>query len=137
MLAAIWLIFAVNPASLAQTHLKLPSGDDDYRELLEEQRSGPCETCGVVTAIRTRTHEGARRRNPAPALAPSLVSTPIIGTGNVVEEARNVNAPVTTYVVTVRHEDGSFAFIEQYDEPAVRKGDRVRVFEGRVELRND
>ncbi len=73
----------------------------------------------------------------APPIAPSLVTTPIIGTGRVVEDARSANAPMTTYVVTVRYEDGSYAFIEQYDEPAVSKGDQVRVFEGRVEPRND
>lgn len=73
----------------------------------------------------------------APPIAPSLVTTPIIGTGSVLEDARSANAPMTTYVVTVRYEDGSYAFIEQYDEPAVSKGDQVRVFEGRVEPRND
>jgi hypothetical protein len=46
-------------------------------------------------------------------------------------------APITTYVITVRYEDGSFAFIEQSDQPVVSKGDRVRVVEGRVEPRND
>jgi hypothetical protein len=37
----------------------------------------------------------------------------------------------------VRYEDGTYAFIEQHDEPVVSKGDRVRVVEGRVELRQD
>ena len=137
ILVAIGLAVALTPLSLAQSHLKLPSSQDDYRELIEEERSGPCERCGVVTAIRSQTHEGPRPRSPAPAIAPSLVTAPIIGTGSAVEDARHANAPVTTYVVTVRYEDGTYAFIEQYDEPVVSKGDRVRVVEGRVEPRND
>lgn len=136
-LAAIVLAVVVAPWSLAQTSLKLPSGDDDFRELIEEPRGGPCERCGVVTAIRQQAHEGPRQRPPAPAIAPSLVSAPIIGTGSVVEDARQVHAPLLSYVVTVRYEDGTYAFIEQHDEPTVRKGDRVRVVDGRVELRND
>ena len=137
IVAAIGLSVALSPWSLAESQLKLPSGQDDYRELIEEKRGGPCERCGVVTGIRTQTHAGPRPRNTAPPIAPSLVTTPIIGTGRVVEDARSANAPMTTYVVTVRYEDGSYAFIEQYDEPAVSKGDQVRVFEGRVEPRND
>ncbi|HRQ95764.1 MAG TPA: hypothetical protein PK440_12315 [Candidatus Accumulibacter phosphatis] len=90
-----------------------------------------------MTAIRQQTHEGPRQRPSAPALAPSLVTAPIIGTGTVVEDARQVNAPLLSYAVTVRYEDGTYAFIEQHDEPTVRKGDRVRVVDGRVELRND
>ena len=137
ILVAIGLAVALTPLSLAQSHLKLPSSQDDYRELIEEERSGPCERCGVVTAIRSQTHEGPRPRSPAPAIAPSLVTTPIVGTGSTVEDARQRDAPVQIYVITVRYEDGTFAFIEQHDEPSVRKGDRVQVVEGRVELRND
>lgn len=134
--AVLWLAIAASP-SLAQSPLKLPSGDEDYRELLSEQRSGPCERCGVVQGIRTRTQPGPRAKNPAPVIAPSLVTTPIAGTGSTVEDARQRDAPVQIYVITVRYEDGTFAFIEQHDEPSVLKGDRVQVVEGRVELRND
>lgn len=136
-LAAIVLAVVVAPWSLAQTSLKLPSSDEDFRELIEEPRGGPCERCGVVTAIRQQTREGARQRPPAPAIAPSLVTAPIVGTGTVVEDARQANEPLLSYVVTVRYEDGTYAFIEQHDEPTVRRGDRVRVVEGRVELRSD
>lgn len=136
LVAALWLAVAAS-STLAQSPLKLPSGDDDYRELLTEERSGPCELCGVVQGIRTRTQQSTRPKNPAPVIAPSLVSTPLLGTGSAVKDARERDAPVQIYVITVRYEDGSFAFIEQYDEPSVRKGDRVQVVEGRIEMRND
>lgn len=137
VLAALWLALAASPLSLAQSPLKLPSGDDDYRQLIDEQRGGACEHCGVVTAIRSQQHEGPRRPNPAPPTAPGLTTAPLIGTGTAVQDARQATAPITTYVITVRYEDGSFAFIEQSDQPMVSKGDRVRVVEGRVEPRND
>ena len=65
VLAALWLALAASPLSLAQSPLKLPSGDDDYRQLIDEQRGAACEHCGVVTAIRSQQHEGPRRPNPA------------------------------------------------------------------------
>ncbi|MQM32605.1 MAG: hypothetical protein CRU78_19770 [Candidatus Accumulibacter phosphatis] len=66
-----------------------------------------------------------------------MVTTPVLASGTTVKDARQAAAPVLIYVLTVRYEDGSFAFLEQSDEPTVHKGDRVRVVEGRVELRND
>jgi hypothetical protein len=94
---ALWVALAVTSPGLAQSDLKLPSSDEDYRELLDEQRSGPCDRCGVVTAIRTQTHAGPRPRSRAPAVAPGLTTAPIIGTGSAVADARQANAPVTTY----------------------------------------
>lgn len=143
-----WLAWSVVVAwpllSLAQSTLQLPSGDADYRELQQEERSGPCERCGVVFAIRTLTGEGQGRRDPAAAArrdlgAPDapMVTAPIVGTGSAVRDDRKARAPQHRYELTIRYEDGGFAFIEQSDQPAVRKGDRVRVVDGRVELRND
>ena len=37
--------------------------------------------------------------------------------------------------MTVRYDDGSYAFFEQDDEPNFAKGDRVDVIDGRVERR--
>jgi len=131
------LLSVINCPSMAQTPLKLPSSDDDFRALAGASQLGPCERCGVVQGIRTQAHAGPKMTNPAPVIAPSLVSTPLIGTGSTVEDARHRNDPVVVYVITVRYDDGTFAFIEQHDEPVVHKGDRVQVVEGRVELRRD
>ena len=67
----------------------------------------------------------------------SLTTTPIIGSGSSVRDARKAGAPLVSYVLTVRYDDGSYAFFEQADEPVLRKGDRVQVIDGRVELRKD
>lgn len=146
IVAALWLTLALPRLSLAQDKLdlKLPSGEEVYRELQEDQRSGPCERCGVVFRIRSERRQGQGRRDPADAarrdvgsIDSHMVTAPMIGTGSTVKDSRKAAAPVLIYVITVRYEGGSFAFFEQHDEPAVRKGDRVRVVEGRVELRND
>lgn len=146
VVAVLWLTLALPHLTLAQStlDLKSPSGDDIYRELQEEQRSGPCERCGVVFRVRSESRQGSGRRDPANAARRDvgsvdghMVTTPLIGTGSTVKDSRKAAAPVLIYVITVRYEDGSFAFFEQNDEPAVHKGDRVRVVEGRVELRND
>lgn len=137
------LVLLVSSPSLAQAPLRLPSSAQDYRDLLQDPRGGPCAQCGVVTAIQTRSHEGPAPRNLAPAagdsggLGGNLRTTPILGTGDVVAEARKGRAPVVSYVITVRYLDGSYGFIDEDREPVVRRGDPVRVVEGRVELRND
>ena len=39
--------------------------------------------------------------------------------------------------MTVRYDDGTYAFFEQDDEPAVQKGDKIEVIDGRIERRAD
>lgn len=146
LVAGVLLALAWPPTSLAQSglQLQLPSGEDTYREMQQEQRAGPCELCGVV--YRTRSEKraaGARREalNPARQDISSadghMVTTPLLGSGSTVRDARQANAPVLIHIITVRYDDGSFASFEQVDEPVVRQGDRVRVVDGRVELRSD
>ena len=69
-------------------------------------------------------------------LRTSSTATPI-GSGTAVKDAGNANKPETFYKMTVRYGDGTYAFFEQDDEPSVRKGDKVEIIEGRVELRNE
>ena len=52
--------------------------------------------------------------------------------GSVVKDAKKAQQPTTYYKMTVRFDDGTYAFFEQDDKPAVRKGDK-KVIEGRVE----
>ncbi len=146
VLAGLLLALAWPPLALAQSQLQLqlPSGEETYRELQQAQRGGPCERCGVVFRTRTESRAASGRRDPAMAArqipgSPDghMATAPIIGSGSSVRDARRAGAPVLTYIVTVRYEDGSFATFEQLDEPVVREGDRVQVIEGRVELRND
>ena len=45
--------------------------------------------------------------------------------------------PTTYYKISVRYDDGTYAFFEQDDEPNFKKGDKIETFEGRLELRQD
>lgn len=145
--AGVLLALALPPPALAQSklQLQLPSAEDTYREMQQqEQRSGPCDRCGVVYRTRTENRQGPGRRDPGNAAGRDfdspdghMVTTPIFGSGSTVKDARQAAAPMSIPIVTVRYEDGSFAAFEQVDEPVVREGDRVRVVDGRVELRND
>ena len=125
----------------AQSKLILPQNQDDIRRLTEPaMATGPCAKCGVVTDLRSAQRERGNSRSPeAPPVSGvgnNVATTPIIGK-KAVKNARNANQPITFYKLTVRYDDGTYAFFEQDDQPSVRKGDRVDVIDGRVELRAD
>ena len=132
------LAFALPLLVSAQSQLILPQGQDDIRRLSDAVSTGPCVKCGVVTDLRSATRERDAKRTPQ-TLPPSdiggnLTTTPIIGK-KAVKAARSANQPVTFYKLTVRYDDGTYAFFEQDDEPNFAKGDRVDVIDGRVERR--
>ena len=125
--------------SHAQSKLILPQNQDDIRRLTERADAGPCvNKCGVVTDARSATRQRSQGRAPeAPpvsGIGNNVATTPIIGK-KAVKEARNADQPVTFYKLTVRYDDGTYAFFEQDDEPNFAKGDRVDVIDGRVERR--
>ena len=134
LVCLLWLLAA---PLVAHAELKLPQSQDDFRELAMPADSGPCTSqCGVVSDVRS----ASRQPGSTPSAAASSVSgigsnvatTPIIGSGSSVKNARKTGQPVTYYKVTVRYDNGSYALFEQDDEPTVRKGDPVEVVEGRV-----
>jgi len=124
----------------AQSKLILPQNQDDIRRLTERADAGPCVKCGVITDVRSATRERSPGRAPeAPpvsGIGNNVATTPIIGKA-AVKNARNANKPISYYKMTVRYDDGTYAFFEQDDEPAVKKGDRVEVIDGRVERRTE
>ncbi|MBK7422088.1 MAG: hypothetical protein IPJ48_02735 [Propionivibrio sp.] len=133
--AFVWLALALPASALAQSELILPQNLDDIRQLSKQAEAGPCDKCGVVTHISSKQRELRQRQNtPAPG-SPAMATTPIIGSGDVVKEAREPLTSSTSYVVTVRYDNGAYAFFEQDDEPTVRRNDRVQVIESRVVLR--
>lgn len=134
-LAFLWLAFALPVPAMAQSDLILPQNLNDIRQLSKQADAGPCDQCGVVTNINSKQRElRQRQKTPAPG-SPVMATSPIIGSGDVVRESRTPVTRSTGYVVTVRFDDGAYAFIEQDDEPTVRRRDRVQVIEGRVVLR--
>lgn len=135
------LALALPLFATAQSKLILPQNQDDIRRLTEPAAAaGPCAKCGVVTDLRSAQRERGNSRSPeAPPVSGvgnNVATTPIIGK-KAVKNARNANQPITFYKLTVRYDDGSYAFFEQDDEPTVGKGDRVDVIDGRVERRAD
>ena len=130
------LALALPLFSHAQSKLILPQSQDDIRRLTEPApAAGPCVKCGVVTDLRSATREPSRSRAPeappASGIGNNVATTPIIGK-KAVKAARDANSPVSFYKLTVRYDDGSYAFFEQDDEPNFGKGDRVDVIDGRV-----
>lgn len=136
------LLFALLlPMASAQSKLILPSSQDDISKLMEQADAGPCEKCGVITDIHSERRQIRDRDTmqpvPASGISSGIATTPIVGSGTTVKDARNANKPETFYKMTVRYDDGTYAFFEQDDQPNVRKGDKVEVIDGRVELRNE
>jgi hypothetical protein len=134
-LAFLGLALALPATALAQSELILPQNLDDISRLSKQAEAGPCEKCGFVTDISSRQHELRQRQYTSAPGSPVMATSPIIGSGDVVKEAREPVTSSTSYVVTVRYDSGAFAFFEQDDKPTVRRNDRVQVIEGRVVLR--
>ena len=133
------LLFALSLPALAQSKLILPQNQDDIRQLTKRAETGPCKKCGMVTNVRSESRELQQRNVSAPpassGIGGTLATTPIIGSGTAVKDARKEGIPATYYKITVRYDDGTYAFFEQDDKPLVRKKDRIEIIEGRVELR--
>ena len=140
---AAWLMLALTAPTivLAQSHLILPKNLDDIRKINREIDAAPCVKCGIVTNVRSEERPvtiTARPAQPsASGVGSNIATTPIIGSGSVVKDTRQAMKPTTYYKITVRYEDGTYAFFEQDEEPAFQKGDKVETFEGRLELRSD
>ena len=86
--------------------------------------------------MRSEKRSNGQRKAPTPppasGISSNVVTTPIIGSGTAVKDARNANKPITFYKMTVRYDDGTYAFFEQDEKPAVRKGDRIEIIDNRV-----
>ena len=132
--AALALLAALCTApSLAQPNVILPSSPEDFSKLAKPTLPpGPCTTCGVITNVRSDQIEVSKKAPPATPGGPVLQGVPIIGTGTAVQDGRK-SPKQTNWKVTVRYDNGQYATFDQSDEPSVRKGDKVRVAEGRVQ----
>ena len=141
LVACLMLALSVPAIVLAQSNLILPKNLDDIREINREIDAAPCVKCGIVTNVRNEQRQPTAAPRPtqpsASGVGSNLATTPIIGSGSVVKDARQATKPSSYYKITVRYDDGTYAFFEQDDKPAVQKGDKVETFEGRLELRQD
>ena len=139
ILASLAFALLIPAIASAESELVLPSGHDDFSKLMETPRNGPCEKCGVITDVHSERRQVTRRDTMAPVpssgISSGIKTTPIVGSGTTVKDARSAHQPDTFYKMTVRFDDGTYAFFEQDDEPTVRKGDKVEVVDGRVARR--
>ena len=87
--------------------------------------------CGVVTNVRSDQKEVSRKPLP-PHWWPGNSGRPDHRHRNYVQDGRK-SPKQTSWKVTVRYDNGQYATFDQSDEPSVRKGDKVRVAEGRVQ----
>ena len=133
---ACWLLALALPAlAPAQGNLILPRSQDEFRKLMQPDNAGPCDKCGVVTNVRAENRPPESRPSAHPTdsgIGGNIATTPIFGSGSVVRDARNANKPTTYYKMTVRFDDGTYAFFEDDDEPEVHQGDRVKIVDGQV-----
>jgi hypothetical protein len=131
---SLMLVISLPFSVQAQDKLILPSGHEAMRELINPAESGPCTTCGIVTDVRSKQREVQKRTIQPVAGGPELIGTPVIGKGDAVKRSKSLSVE-SSYIVTVRYENGQYAAFEQDDKPAVKKGDPIRVVEGRVNFR--
>ena len=132
------LLFALAAPFVARAELKLPQSQDDFRELTQSEAKGQCAQCGVVTDVRSASRQSDERPSPTAqtpdsGIGDDIATTPIVG--RAAKEARQARQPATFYKLTVRYDNGTYAFFEQDEQPAVNKGDTVEVIDGRVVAR--
>ena len=128
---------ASSPAVNAQTNLKIPHNSDEIREFVAEPAGQPCTTCGIVVSVRTETAPaGGGKTSLNLASNPTLTGGPggQLATVPIGPKREGAAGPEMITVITVRYDSGSYARVEQHDETPLKKGDRVRVTDGRVEL---
>ncbi|MDP2827116.1 MAG: hypothetical protein Q8O37_00765 [Sulfuricellaceae bacterium] len=127
----------------AETPLILPKNSTELRQMVSEPAGSTCTQCGVVTSVRTGKETADPTSDANDDLAPAYMSdgpgnnvgtVPLVGRN--AKEARQQMAPSSSaaYLITVRHDNGTYAVFEQQEKPDIRKGDRVKVKEGKVEL---
>jgi len=101
----------------------------------------PCEECGVVRSI--RKVESAQPLDSADrgASAGLVATIPLQGgrpqVGSSSELRKELKPPTVTWEIVVRLDNGNFRIVLQEDRGALREEDKVRIVEGKVELRSD
>ena len=141
-----WLLMLcgalMSPVLFAQERaLIVPHSPEEMRKFMDGS-DARCQGCGVVANVRQTKAKGqggsaqddlsidfSGDSGPDEHIQPLTVFSTNSGS----QDAGR--APARNWQVTVRYEDGSYAAFEQDTQPLVRKGDRVQVVAGRVQLR--
>jgi len=100
-----------------------------------------CEDCGVVRSIRKveskQPIDSADRRSTSGLVAtiPLDGGKPLVGSST--EVRKELKPPTVTWEVVVRLDNGNFRIVLQDDLGPLREEDKVRIVDGKVELRSD
>jgi hypothetical protein len=140
LLAALLALGAAQGA--AQAPLKLPRTQGEIRALMRETNDPICLRCGVVAS--TTTLAGAAGSGPQPGeaslpqpgssgLDPGVGTVPFGSDRAKADRDRMRQAPPQRYEVVVRYDDGTLGRLELAHDPGLKRGDRVKVEDGRVE----
>jgi hypothetical protein len=135
------LFFAGTAYGASSSDLKLPSSAADYRKLSREASSGPCDRCGVVTAVNPHgTAARAGDDNPIPSVAGTVTgpdtqtgTVPLVGGAARDYRAEMKKGDQQRYSVIVRLDNGTYTTTEVVGNPNLQRGDRVRVGDAHVE----
>lgn len=140
LLAALLALAAAQAA--AQAPLKLPRTQGEIRALMRETNDPICLRCGVVASTTTLT--GAAGSGPQPGdsalplpgssgLDPGVGTVPFGSDRAKADRDRLRQAPPQRYEVVVRYDDGTLGRLELAQDPRLKRGDRVKVEDGRIE----
>ena len=123
--------------AVAQTTLILPQSAEDIRALSKQvEKPATCPPCGVVTNIQP-VQRDPLAKDVSVTPEPGLETTAVFSSTTPRKELRKARQPQTEtfYKLTVRLDDGTYAFYEQDNAPSVQKGDRIAIVDGNVVLR--
>lgn len=128
----------------AEQTLDIPRSPTEMKKYLDGNNTR-CPGCAVVTDIRSLKPQSDTRQLPQASGGNLGGSGPVdetptftvAGTGGQAKKQREADMKPASpnWRITVRYDDGSYASFDQEEKPRMRKGDRVRVASGKVELR--
>ena len=125
----------VTPGAGAQTHLNVPHSAEEVRQFVDPPSNAPCTTCGIVVSVSTEAAPASRARARVDlARNPTLTGGPggQLATVPLGPKGAGASQEIVTKI-TVRYDSGAYGRFEQHGEAQVKKGDRVRVTDDRVE----
>lgn len=125
------LLLAFASAAQAQAPMGAP-------RLPEAPPAASCAECGVIVDIRRlekETKPAPDRERPSGLVATIPLGSSNARVGSSVERDREERPPLATWQVTVKLDDGRFQIVRMDDADNLRKGDKVRIVEGRVVMR--
>jgi hypothetical protein len=100
-----------------------------------------CEECGVVRSIRKVESKQPLDNVDRGSTAGLVATIPLGGgkpqVGSSTDLRKELKPPTVTWEIVVRLDDGRFRVVLQDDPGPLREEDKVKVVDGKVELRSD